>query len=186
MAPLSLTGNYQVVAALLFGMALGFLLVKSDLAWRESWRGFFQLQSGRMLKTLILAVVAGTALFFLARRAGMARVHVPEAWFWTSLLGGAVSGVGAALVGLVPVAALASLAGGRLYALGAFAGMLLAVPVMYYTKLGLRVFAGRWAVKLPEPVTPESFFSIANPALWICLAGAVILVVVHYSVGERE
>jgi len=186
LAPLHLSANYQLACAILLGMALGFLLVKSDLAWRENFQAFLQLRSGRLLKTLLLVCVAGCLVFYFAHRYGLVNVRVRNSYFWTSLLGGAISGVGAALAGLVPLTVVTALAGGRFYALGALAGMLLAIPVMHWTRFFLTVFVRDWGIRLPDTVESAHFFSSANPALWICGIGLALLGIVHFALGDKE
>ena len=38
MAPIELSGNWKLAAAVLVGLALGFTLVKSDLIWQKTVR----------------------------------------------------------------------------------------------------------------------------------------------------
>ncbi len=184
--PLSLAPNYKIAVGLLSGMILGFLLVKSDLAWRDSWLEFFQLRSGRIIKTLLMAIILGSIFFFLARNAGIVHIQVRPGYFWTSLLGGAISGLGAALAGLVPITAVASFATGKIYALAALVGMLLAIPVMHWTRGILAIFVENWAVALPGASRATEFFDVANPAIWVCAIGAALLALVHYTLGSGD
>ena len=185
MSPLDLSGNYKLAFALVGGMIFGFMLIKPGLTDPGRVRKLFQLRDGGMMVLVLTGIISGSLLFYFAARLGMARVHTPEASLWSSLAGGAVSGVGIVIMGMIPVAALAALAGGRMQALASIAGMLLAFPAGVYCR---RVLPGIFnAGASPGTPSPAShFWMVGNPCLWVILAGAVMLVVVHFSAGDGE
>lgn len=185
MSPMDLSGNYKLAVALVGGMIFGFMLIKSGLTDTGRVRKLFQLRDGGMLVLVLTGFVSGALLFYLAGRAGMARVHAPEASLWSSLAGGVVSGVGIVAMGMIPVAALAALAGGRMPALAAIAGMLLAFPAVSACR---RVLPGIFdaGASLGASPPPTHFWTVGNPCLWVILAGAVMLIVVHFAAGDGE
>ena len=66
MAPIELSGNWKLAAAVLVGLALGFTLVKSDLIWQKTVRSALQFRNGRIIKSVLLALALGVVFVFLA------------------------------------------------------------------------------------------------------------------------
>lgn len=185
-AALALTGNYRLAASIIMGMACGFLLVKSDLTWRKTCLNMLLLRDGRLLKSLLFSMAVGCTLFFIAQRFELVNLRVRPGYFWASLTGGIVCGLGVALCCRVPITAIAALASGRVYVLWSIVGMLLAVPFV-------RIFSGwlsnsiyNWAepINTREPVS--SYFSISNPALWATALSLLLVLFIHFALGGDE
>ncbi len=128
-----LEGNYRLALAIFIGIFCGFLLVKSDLAWRKTCLNMFLLKEGRLLKTLLFSLGFGVALVYFLQYMEVITIHVRPGYFWASLIGGAISGIGMAFCFRVPITAIAALGAGRFYALWSIIGMFLAVSFVFST-----------------------------------------------------
>lgn len=183
-----LEGNYRLAAAILVGIFFGFLLIKSDLAWRKTCLNMFLLKDGRLLKTLLFSLAAGVAMVYFLQKAEVITVHVRPGYFWASLVGGAISGIGLALCCRVPVTAIAALGAGRLYAVWSIVGMLLAVPFVDIISGGLSSSIYSWSKPLEEPQQADSFLDLGNPVLWImviCLLSLFFIQFVFSAEAEE-
>ncbi len=186
MEPLALTGNYRLTASILVGMAFGFLLVKSDLAWRKTTLNMLLLKDSRLIKTLLFSMAVGTTLFFFAYNLEWVHLQIRPGYFWASLIGGIITGLGLAFCCRVPITAIASLAAGRVYALWTIIGMLLAIPFVQIISGWLSSSIYNWSEPLNthEPIT--KYFDVANPALSISAIALIILVFVHFTLGGED
>lgn len=128
MAPLALKGTYGIIAAIVFGGLLGFILIRSELAWRKTFIDQFSMKNSQLFKTLFFSIAVGIMLFYLLKMAGLVHLNIRSNYFWGSALGGMICAAGAVFCGQVPATAVASIGAGRIYALWIFAGMMLALP----------------------------------------------------------
>ncbi len=182
-----LTDNYRLAAAILIGMFCGFLLVKSDLAWRKTCLNMFLLKDGRLLKILLFSLGSGVALVYFLQHLEILTLQVRPGYFWASLIGGTISGVGLAFCCRVPITAIAALGAGRLYAIWSVVGMLLAISFVDIISSRLSSSIYTWSEPLDEPQQADAFLDISNPALWIVLISLVLLVFIHFMFnGEAE
>jgi len=182
-----LEGNYRLAAAIFIGIFCGFLLVKSDLAWRKTCLNMFLLKDGRLLKTLLFSLGFGVALVYFLQHWEVITTHVRPGYFWASLIGGAVSGIGLAFCFRVPITAIAALGAGRLYALWSIIGMLLAISFVDVISSVLSSSIYTWSKPIDAPQQTDTFLDAGNPALWIVLLSLVSLVFLHFAFnGEAE
>ena len=187
MAPIELSGNWKLAAAVLVGLALGFTLVKSDLIWQKTVRSALQLRNGRIIKSVLLALALGVVFVFLASRAGLLpKALVHPAFLWSALLGGALTGAGLVISSLTPTTAVASLAAGRLRAVWVLLGMALAIPAVKSVSGFLSDTLYRWDMALDRPALPDAFFSAANPGLYLTAVLLALLLLVHFTIGDPE
>ncbi len=186
MHPLDLSDNYKLAAAIIVGMAFGFVFIKSDLAWPKSLLEAFRLRNGRIIKTVLLTLAAGAVLFYCARRLGLAEVRVRPSYFWGSLLGGVIAGIGMVLCAMTPMTALSCLATGRFYAIWPIVGMLLALPAVRLVSEQLSRSIYRWSEPMSAPWEPSVFWAVDNPALYAAGILIVLLLLVHFTVGDPE
>lgn len=186
MQPLDLPATYKLAAAIVMGMAFGFVLVKSDLAWPKSIMDALRLRNGRIIKTLLLALGAGAVLFFYARQAGMVEVHVRTSYLWGSIFGGIFCGAGLVLAAMTPVTIVVNFAAGRYYAFWALVGMILAYPALNTVSHWLLKTVFRLSEPVTSPLTPMDFFAPDNPALYVAAIMAFLLLLVHFTVGDPE
>ncbi len=186
MHPLDLSDNYKLAAAIIVGMAFGFAFIKSDLTWTNSLLDAMRLRNGRIIKTMLLTLAAGTVLFFCARRIGLAEVRVRPSYFWGSLLGGVFTGVGMVLCAMTPMTALSNVAAGRFHAVWPLAGMLLAMSAVRLVSDQLSRSIYRWSEPMSAPPEPWSFWAVDNPALYAAGILTALLLLVHFTVGDPE
>jgi MFS family permease len=183
MEPLALTGNYRLAASILIGIAFGFLLVKSDMSWRKTCENMLLLKDGRLLKTLLFSMAVGCTLFFFANSHELVNIKVRPGYFWASLVGGIICGVGVALCCRVPVSAIASFASGRFYALWSIIGMLLAIPFVQVISGWLSNSIYDWSEPIETHKQVSSYFEVGNAALWISGIALLMVVVLHFMLG---
>jgi uncharacterized membrane protein YedE/YeeE len=125
-------------AALVIGMAFGFILERSGLGSARKLMGQFDLSDLTVFKVMFSAIITAMLGLFWLSRIGfldLSKVYLPETFLVPQLLGGVVFGTGFALAGLCPGTSCVSAATGRLDGLavviGMFAGVLatgLALP----------------------------------------------------------
>lgn len=180
-----LDGNYRLAAAIFIGIFCGFLLVKSDLAWRKTCLNMFLLKDGRLLKTLLFSLGFGVALIYLLQHLELITVHVRPGYFWASLIGGTISGLGLAFCFRVPITSIAALGAGRLYALWSIIGMFLAIYFVDVISSMLSSSIYSWSKPINAPQQADAFLSASNPALWVVLLSLIALVFLHFAFNDE-
>lgn len=112
--------------SLLFGLATGFIMHRSDFCMAGMFRDLFLFRQNFMLRILALAVIASMALFEAARQTGL--LLYPFPLFGSSslanLAGGVIFGVGMVLAGGCVVGTLYKMGAGSLLSAIAFAGLI--------------------------------------------------------------
>lgn len=181
--PLALDGGSGLGAAIIVGIFFGVLLVKSDFAWSESCLKFVTLKSGRLLKTFLLAFAFGVVGFYFANRLGAVRLNATQICLYSAIAGGAVSGLGLALCGFFPSAAIAAAGAGRLYAVWVFAGMTLAFPLKKL--LDQVISSWQWGGELAVHTPSPEMFGIGNPIWPIAIAAVVLTLLVHFLLPDE-
>jgi Sulphur transport len=181
-----LEGNYRLAAAIFIGIFCGFLLVKSDLSSRKTCLNMFLLKDGRLLKTLLFSLGFGVALVYFLQHMEVIAVHVRPDYFWASLIGGAISGIGLAFCFRVPITAIAALGTGRLYVLWSIIGMFLAVSFVEVISNALSSSIYSWSKPINAPQQADTFLDAGNPALWVILLSLVALVFLHFTFKSEE
>ncbi len=186
MTPLDLPESYKLACAIIIGMIFGFVLVKSGLADPKSVREALQLRNGRVIKTFLLSLGLGTVIFYAARHAGMAEVHVRPSYIWGAVFGGIFCGCGLVMCALTPLSALAALATGKFFVLWVLVGMILVYPLVHCVAdvLSLAVYIRSSAA--PAPAEPSEFFALSSPAFYTAAAMLILLLLVHFTVGDNE
>jgi hypothetical protein len=186
MEPLALTGNYRMVAAIILGIFFGFILIKSDLAFRKNCLDAVLLKNGRVLKTMLISLAVGVIIFFFAERSGLVHLQVRTGYFWASLIGGILAGLGFALCARVPVSAIAGLAAGRVYVVWVIVGMLLAIPCVQFMSNLLTKSIYSWSAPIETQGSISAFFDVANPALWVAGVALLLTLLFHFTLGGDE
>jgi len=186
MHPLALNGNYRIAAGIALGILFGFLLVKSGLAWRKTLMDTFNLKDASFLKTFLVSIFIGTALFYFARKLELVNTNFRPVYFWAALSGGILTGTGAALCGLFPSSAVASAASGRTYAIWAIAGMLLAMPVTGMLSKFLSNTIYSWPAPFNFCDRLDGYFSGGMTVLWISAISIILTLFLQFTVGGGD
>jgi MFS family permease len=173
MHPLSLDGNWRLVAGIVLGMAFGFLIVKSGIVWRKTLIEQLFLKNMRFIKTFMISISLGAVFFLLCYNWGLVTVQFRPMFFWGSVVGGLLTAAGIALCGQVPASAVASLATGRLYALWGLVGMFLAFPFVKVVSGWLSDTVYRWPAPFSTDPTLQAYFGTESP-FWI--AGCALFI----------
>lgn len=185
MHPLDLPETYKLAFAVAAGILYGVVLYKSGFADAGKVRAALELRNGRLVMTVLLALGLGALLFYGTRNLGLTPVHVRAGYLWGSIFGGVFCGVGITLCGLAPTSAVAALGSLRISALWAVVGMILAIPFVNVITDVLSKTVYSWH-RLARPPQPTVFFSTDNPVLYAALGMCVLLVLVRFSVGDKE
>lgn len=184
--PLTLEVNVKLAVAIIYGMLLGFVLVKCDFADREEVQKNLTFASTRMIKTLLLALALGMLAFAMLREWHVLQAHCPESLFWGVLIGGVLTGLGLGIGGLVPISAVAALASGRLYALWTLLGMALAVPAAKFLKEQFPAVVSKLDAPVSASLEPgNGLWAVDSPVLW--LSGIILMtVLIMHFCGDKE
>ena len=183
MHPLSLDGNYRLVAGIALGMAFGFLIVKSEIVWRRTLIGQLFLSNMRFVKTFLVSIAVGSLLFFFCRDWELVEPQFRSMFFWGSVMGGLLTAAGIALCGHVPATSVASLGTGRLYALWSLAGMLVAMPLVKIVSEWLSKTVYKWHAPFSTNPTLNSYFGADTP-FWV--AGAALLLAIFLELTRTD
>ncbi|HBC86411.1 MAG TPA: hypothetical protein DCZ94_05605 [Lentisphaeria bacterium] len=174
MEPLALSGTYRLIAAIIFGMLLGFIFIRSELAWRKTFIDQFSMKSSQLFKTIFCAVAVGIILFYLLKMAGLVHLNIRPTYFWGAVLGGMICAAGTVFCGQVPSTAVAAIGAGRIYAIWVFAGMMMALPFVQLISRYISETIYKW----PKPTNYndrlDQFFTGGNIYLWFAI-GSIIL-----------
>ena len=184
--PLTLEVNVKLAVAIIYGIVLGFILVKCNFASREEVQKNLTFASTDMVKIILTVLGVGLIAFAMLRELHVLQAHCPETVFWGVLFGGVCVGVGLGVGGLVPLTAVAALASGKLYAVWTLLGMAAAIPAAKFLK---EKFSGV-VDKLDAPVSASlepgnGLWSVDSPVLWLAGITLLMVLVMHFC-GARE
>ena len=159
MEPLALDGNYRIVAGILLGIAFGFLMVKSKIAWRKTMMDQLFLKNTTFMKTFLVSIAIGSLMFHFAAKYGLVNPQFRPIFFWGAVIGGLITALGIALCGQIPASTVASLGSGRLYAIWILTGMLLAMPVVHIVSNFLSRTVYEWPAPFSCPDQLQGYFT---------------------------
>jgi len=186
MHPLDLTGNYRLAAGIFLGFLFGFLLVASGMAWRKSFQKMFFFKNGDFLKTFLFSLAAGIFFFYFANKIGLVNIHFRPSSFWCAFTGGILCGTGIAICGQIPCTSVCLFASGRIYALCAIAGMLLAIPAARMIS-GLIKHLNGFSAPFDFHHSLSGYASTETVVLWVAALCAIFSVFVHLVLrGDSE
>ena len=184
--PLTLEVNVKLAVAIIYGIVLGFILVKCNFASREEVKKNLTFASTDMAKIILTMLSIGMIAFVLLREQHVLQAHCPDAAFWGVLLGGICVGGGLGIGGLLPLTAVAALASGKFYAVWTLLGMAAAIPAAKFLK---DKFSGV-VDKLDAPVSASlepgnGLWSVDSPVLWLAGVALLMVLVMHFC-GAKE
>ncbi|MFA6567644.1 MAG: YeeE/YedE thiosulfate transporter family protein [Victivallales bacterium] len=186
MEPLALSGTYRIVAAILFGVALGFILIRSELAWRKTFLDQLSMRNSQFFKTLFTSIAVGIILFYFLKRFGIVHYNIRPTYFWGSALGGMICAAGVVFCGQVPSTAVAAIGAGRIYAIWVFAGMMMALPFVQYISKSISGTIYTW----PKPANYndrlDQFFSGDSLFLWFAGASIILCLFFEFIQSDRK
>lgn len=143
-----------MIAAVLIGIAFGWVLETAGLGSARKLAGQFYLTDLTVLKVMFSAILMAMLGVFWLGRLGVidvAAVHVPETFILPQLIGGLLFGIGFVVAGLCPgtscVAAASGRGDGAMVILGLFAGVL-GGGILFGSLRAL--FVSRGALTLPQ------------------------------------
>ncbi len=180
---MALDGNYRIAAGVLLGIAFGFLMVKSGIAWRKTMMDQLFLKNITFMKTFLVSIAVGSLLFHFASRAGLVNYQFRPIFFWGAFIGGLLTALGLALCGQIPASTVAAMGSGRLYAVWALLGMLLAVPVVHVVSGFLSRTVYRWPAPFQCPETLQGFF---NDSIVYWVPGIAIFIVLFLEFARSD
>ncbi len=181
-APLLLSENMNLVAALVLGVFFGFFLERGGLGNPHKLTGVFYLTDFSVPKAMFTAIlVAATGLYLLSdlKIIDLGRVWIIPTVFWPQLAGGALFGLGYLVSGYCPGTAAAGFASGRLDALLTMVGIgagTLVFSMIYPWIEGFYKVSDMGRVTLPQ------LFGMNH---WILIAVLYVLAVAMFSAMER-
>ena len=187
LAALQLSNNYKLAFAIVFGIALGFVLVRCDLVWLKTVRDMLLLRNGALLNCILAMFAVGIIAYAALEHGGVlsfCEIRIP---FWPAVIGGFLTAVGFAFCPLSPFSAVCSLAGGRLYAVWAMLGMALAIPAVSSVSRFLQNTIYSWSTPIDNEVAGNGdLFSMSSPALWVSGIFVGLILLVHFTIGEEN
>lgn len=130
MAPFQFDYLTATIITLGVGFLFGFVLERAGFGNARNLAAQFYLHDMRVLKVMFTAIVVAMLLTFFASAVGLldfSRVWVPPTYFWPSVLGGFLLGVGFIIGGYCPGTSLVAVAtfkvDGLFYSLGVLLGL---------------------------------------------------------------
>lgn len=186
MEPLALSGTYRIVAAILFGIALGFILIRSELAWRKTFLDQLSMRNSQFFKTLFTSIAVGIILFYLLKKIGIVHLNIRPTYFWGAALGGMICAAGVVFCGQIPSTAIAAIGAGRIYALWVFAGMMAALPVVQLISKGISGTINEWPKPTNYSDRLDQFFSGDGIFLWFAGASVILCLFFEFIQSDKK
>ncbi|MDP2867562.1 YeeE/YedE thiosulfate transporter family protein [Methyloversatilis sp.] len=165
----------QLVLALVFGIAFGFLLQKGGVARYEVLMGQFFLTDFTVIKVMLTAIIVGMLGIFSLRALGLVELHVKPTHYAANIVGGLLFGVGLGLLGYCPGTGVAALGQGNCDAIagiiGLMAGSYLYAETSGYVASTIQKIGSRGEITLPEllGIRLSIFLAAFVPALVLAL-----------------
>jgi len=168
-----------VITSLVCGLAVGFLLHRSDFCVTGMFRDFFLFRDARMLRILFFMIVVSMALVHGACGLGLIAYYpfpLLGAMSLTNVLGGVLFGIGMVLAGGCVVGTLYKMGSGSVLSTVAFVGLLAGSALYGEFHPAWAGLTKRLAVFGPAKTVPE-FFGLDPGALIIpaLLLGMVVV-----------
>jgi uncharacterized membrane protein YedE/YeeE len=170
-------GAKQIVLAIIFGLAFGFLLQKSGVAKYHILIGVLLLQDFTVIKVMLTAVVVSMAGLFILNRLGNIELKLKPTRYGANIVGGLIFGAGFALSGYCPgtgAAALGQMNWDALFViLGMIAGSFLFAESSRWLGKTVQKWGERGKLTLPEvmhlprPAFVAVFLVLLTVGLWL-------------------
>lgn len=144
----------RILAAIVFGLAFGFLLQKGGVGKYHILIGQLLLQDFTVVKVMLTAIVVGMIGIFTLHRFAKVNLHIKPTRLGPNIIGGLIFGAGFALIGYCPGTAAAALGQGNYDALFGMTGLVIGSYVYAEASKKLKGSVEKWGEKgklmLPE------------------------------------
>jgi len=107
----------MLLLGLATGLAFGFLLQRGGVTKYPIIVGQFLWANHTVLRTMLTAIVVGSAGVLAMHQLWDIKLHVKEATLWGNILGGGIFGIGMALLGYCPGTGIGAIADGSRHAI---------------------------------------------------------------------
>jgi hypothetical protein len=172
-----------IASGLLCGVLFGFVLESAGFASPRKLTAQFRMTDWSVFKVMFTAIIVAAIGLAIADASGLMpseNIFIPTAYFWATLVGGALIGAGMAIGGYCPGTSVAGLASGRLDGFVFMIGMILGTGAFASVFDAIKDFY--MAAPGPEAQTLSDLFGI--PA-WAILVVLVIVAVLGFALGSR-
>ncbi len=127
-------GWETLLLGVITGLAFGFLLQKGGVTRADVIIDQFLLRDFTVLKVMLTAViVGGVGVYGLLGMGAIESLHIKNAAIWGNIFGGAIFGVGMAILGYCPGTGVAAIGDGSRDAIPGFLGMIVGAALFAET-----------------------------------------------------
>jgi hypothetical protein len=171
------TAAGQLVSAMVFGLAFGFLLQKGGVAKYHVLMGMMLLEDFTVAKVMLTAITVAAGGLFVLNNLGLVKLQVPPTRYGANILGGIIFGIGFGLLAYCPGTDAAAAGQGNLDSLvgivGLLAGSYLFAMASGFLDRTVNQWGDRGKLTLPHllRISPGLFIAVLTPVL----VGALIL-----------
>lgn len=171
-------GRRQLLLAIVFGLAFGFLLQKSGVAKYHILVGVLLFQDFTVIKVMVSAIIVGSAGLFVLNRLGLVELKLKPTRYGANVIGGLIFGAGFAFSGYCPGTGAAALGQMNYDALFVIAGMIagsyLFAEVSGWASRTVQKWGERGKLAIPDALgVPRAGFLLIMLALLVL--GLVLL-----------
>ena len=130
MAPLITSPGGKLIFGLMTGFIFGFFLQKGQVVKYDKIVGALRLQDFTIIKFMLSAILVGMVGIYLMKDVGLIELHIKSTALGANIIGGAIFGIGFALLGYCPGTSVGAIGEGRVDALwGGILGMLVGAGI---------------------------------------------------------
>jgi len=162
----------KLLAAVVFGLAFGFLLQKGGVGKLNVLIGQLLLQDWTVAKIMLTAIVVGMLGIFTLHHFAKVNLHIKPTRIGSNIIGGLLFGAGFALIGYCPGTAAAALGQGSWDALFGMVGLVAGSWIFAEFSASLKLTLEKWGdlgkVLLPDLLhVPRGVFVVIFAVLLI-------------------
>lgn len=166
---------YLIPVNLLLGMAGGYVMHRADFCVAGMFRDYFLFRSAKMLRMLLLLIIASMALFEIARRLNLLAPYpfpILGPPSLTNIIGGVIFGIGMVLAGGCVVGTLYKMGSGSAISATAFLGLVAGSGIYaemhpWWAGISRQFTFFQGAVTLPQLFGADPLFLLV-PVILIC------------------
>ena len=176
-----LTAEWNIIIAVLIGLAFGFILEASGFSSSRKLAGVFYGYDFAVLKVFFTAALVSVIGMYYMNYLGwidMSMLYIHPTYLWGAIVGGAIMGIGFVAGGFCPGTSLCAVARGKLDAWIYVLGILIGVFVF---SEAFGVFENIFNASYLGNITLVE--SLGIPASWIIL-GVTVLALVAFFVSD--